>query len=208
MFRWLSRYVKQINIFGIGIELREIPEAEALAVLGQQSQENAALPTPASTAPSSTPPVGPATAESAAAGTAAESAPKKESAAPLIRRENFVRVAGVSPSSRRVPRELDLMVDGDELQVHIHQPDAWQRPMWVRRDALQAALDDVRRTGGGSGGVKLPARTTRAAAEVAVVWDDSEEVEVQAGWWIWVARGDLAAALAELGVRAAWDGGE
>ena len=33
MFRWLSRYVKKIEIYGVGIELREIPPEEGVPLL-------------------------------------------------------------------------------------------------------------------------------------------------------------------------------
>ncbi len=36
-FRWLSRYIKRIDIMGVGIELREIPEEEALPLLAHQA---------------------------------------------------------------------------------------------------------------------------------------------------------------------------
>ena len=52
--------------------------------------------------------------------------------------------------------------------------------------------------------ITLAARTARTEARVSFVFDDSAEVEVQAGWWIWVDKQDLKAALAELGVRAPW----
>ena len=41
MFRWLSRYVKQINVLGVGIELREILAEEALPLLSAQAQPTA-----------------------------------------------------------------------------------------------------------------------------------------------------------------------
>ena len=50
----------------------------------------------------------------------------------------------------------------------------------------------------------MPARTARKEAQVAFVFDDSDEMEVQAGWWIWVRKENLKGALAELGVRAPW----
>jgi hypothetical protein len=34
--------------------------------------------------------------------------------------------------------------------------------------------------------------------------DAEEEVEVQAGWWIWVPKEDVKAALQELGVCVPW----
>lgn len=42
----------------------------------------------------------------------------------------------------------------------------------------------------------------RNEVEIVFVVDDEDEIEIQAGWWIWVPREDLKAALEELGVRA------
>ena len=91
MFRWLSRYVKQINVLGVGIELREIPAEEALPLL-------AAKPQPAPAQPS---------------------AGQTEEAAPIVQRQDYVCVSGTSASSQQAPREIDLMADGEEIQLHV-----------------------------------------------------------------------------------------
>jgi hypothetical protein len=174
MFRWLSRYVKQINVLGVGIELREIPAEEALPLL---------------------------TAKPHAAHPVAEQA---EDAAPIVQRQDYVCVSGTSASSQRTPRELDLMADGEEIQFHVHQPGGSQPKLWVRRTALDEAFARGQQTGEGGEEIVVPARTARKEAQVVFVFDDSDEVEVQAGWWIWVGKQDLKAALAELGVRAPW----
>ena len=44
MFRWLSRYVKQINVLGVGIEFREITAEEALPLLPTRPQSAPAQP--------------------------------------------------------------------------------------------------------------------------------------------------------------------
>jgi hypothetical protein len=174
MFRWLSRYVKQINVMGVGIELREIPAEEALPLLS-------AAPAPAQPAAGQT-----------------------ETATPVVRRQDYLCVSGTSASSQRTAREIDLMADGEEIQLHVHQPGASQPRMWVGRNALQEAFARWRQAGGHSGEITVPARTARKEAQVAFVLDDSDEVEVQAGWWIRVGKQDLNAALAELGVCTPW----
>jgi hypothetical protein len=176
MFQWLSRYVKQINVLGVGIEFREIPAEEALPLLD-------ARPQPAPEQPS---------------------AQHTEVAAPIVQRQDYVCVSGTSASSKRVPRELDLMADGEEIQLHVHQPGGSQPRLWVSRKVLEEAFARYMQTSGSGGEITVPARTAQKEAQVAFVFDDSDEVEVQAGWWIWVGKQDLKAALAELGVRAPW----
>jgi hypothetical protein len=175
MFRWLSRYVKRIDIYGVGIELREIPAEEAK------------LQPPAL----------------AAAAPAQESSETAPAPPDTIQREDYLCVSGTSASNTRTPRELDLLLDGEEIQFHIHNPGAAQARIWVDRQALQEAL--VRwKEGGQVGPITVAGRRVRKEASVVFVVDDAEEVEVQAGWWIWVPRQDLKAALEELGVRIPW----
>jgi hypothetical protein len=171
MIRWLSRYVKRIDVFGVGVELREIPADEAEKLRTTQA--------------------GPAPERSAADH-------------PVVRREEYLCLSGTSASAQRTPRELDLMADGEEIQLHVHPPGGSQPRMWVGRPALEQAFAEWRPTGEAGGTITVPARTARKEAQVAFVFDDSGEVEVQAGWWIWVGKQDLTAALAELGVRAPW----
>ena len=92
------------------------------------------------------------------------------------------------------------MSDGDEIEFHVHQPDGSQPRVWVSRKALNEACTRAEPSAGGE--FRVAARTACKESEVAFVFDDSDEVEVQAGWWIWVGKRDLSAALAELGVRA------
>jgi hypothetical protein len=174
MFRWLSRYVKQINVYGVGIELREIPAEEALPLLTPQPTT---APAPAASASSPAPPV--------------------------VQRQDYICVSGTSASSQRTPRELDLMLDGEEIEFHVHNPGASQPKIWVARQALQEALDLWKEAGAGEP-IPVEGRTARKAARVVLVVDAEEEVEVQAGWWVWVPREDLKAALQELGVRVPW----
>ena len=173
MFRWLPRYVKQINILGVSIELREIPAEEALPLLS--------APRPPGT-----------------------SAAEQAEAAPVVRRQDYVCVSGTSASSRRTPRELDLMADGAEIEFHVHAPGGSQPRLRVGRAALEEAFARWAQGGGAAGEMVVPGRTARKEAEAVFALDDSEEVEVQAGWWIWVGKQDLKAALAELGVRTPW----
>ncbi len=175
MIRWLSRYVKQINVFGVGIELREIPEAEALPLLAE-----VVVPNPAT-----------------------EAATPGAEPTPSVQREDFICVVGVSASSKRVPRELDLMLDGEEIQLHVHAPGSSQSKIWVPRGTLQKALDFWKKTDLEEP-IIIPGRTVRNEVEIVFVVDDEDEIEIQAGWWIWVPREDLKAALEELGVRAPW----
>jgi hypothetical protein len=174
MFRWLSRYVKRIEVFGVGIELREIPPEEATALLSAKPQSAPAQPAPPEGA---------------------------SEPAPVVLRQDYIRVSGTSASSRRTPRELDLMTDGEEIQLCIHAPGGTQPPLWVGRRALEEGFGRWQEAGGD---VVVPARTARKEAQVAFIADDSDEIEVQAGWWIWVPRTDLKAALTELGVRVPW----
>jgi hypothetical protein len=175
MFRWLSRYVKQINVYGIGIELREISEQEALPLLARTPIPDVAREPPVTAVVPS----------------------------PLVQRQDYLCVSGVSASSQRSPRELDLMLDGAEIEFHIHSPGASQTRVWVARDALQEALDRWK-AAGSVGPITIVARTARKQAEVVVVAEPEGEVEVQAGWWIWVPREDVKAALEALGVRVPW----
>lgn len=176
MIRWLCRYVKQINVFGVGIELREIPAEEALVLLS-------ANPQPAPSQPS---------------------AGQGGAAAPIVRREDYVCVSGTSPSSNGSPREIDLMIDGDEIQFHIHQPGGSQPKLWVSRKVLEEAFAGWKQTGASAKEITVSGRTARKDGEVKFVFDDSDVLEVQAGWWIWVGKKDLEAALQELGVHAPW----
>jgi hypothetical protein len=182
MFRWLSRYVKRIDIMGVGIELREIPEEEALPLLSRQPSPAPACP--ALAPPSSVPP---------------------EPEPPIVQKEDYVRVTGTSPSSRRAPREIDFMVDGEEIRIHIHQPGGTQSMMWVDRTLLQQSFGRWKVDSSGVAEVSIPARAAGKDAQVVFVADDSkEEIEVQTAWWIWVRKQDLKAALAELGVHVPW----
>lgn len=157
MFRWLLRYVKKIEVYGIGIELREIPEAEALPLLAEPTKLN-----------NGREPVLPS----------------------AVQRQDYICVSGVSASAQRSPREFDLMLDGDEIQLHIHNPGGTQPKMWVVRDALQEALDRWQATGS-DGPITVAARKARKQAEVVLVVEPEGEIEVQANWWIWVPREDL-----------------
>ncbi len=176
MFRWLSRYVKQITILGVGIELREIPAEEAQPLLTAKPDSAPAQPAGEQTEP----------------------------ATAVVRREDYICVSGTSASSKRTPRELDLIADGEEIQFHVHQPGGSQPRLWVSRKGLAEAFACWKPAGDGGGEIAVPARTARKDAQVSFVLDDSDEVEVQAGWWIWVGKQDLKAALAEFGVRAPW----
>jgi hypothetical protein len=128
MIRWLSRYVKRIDVFGVGVELREIPADEAEKLQTTQA--------------------GPAPERSAAEH-------------PVVRREEYLCLSGTSASAQRTPRELDLMADGAEIQVHVHQPGGSQPKVWVGRDAIEAAFVRTRQEGGAGGKVTVPARTAR-----------------------------------------------
>jgi hypothetical protein len=110
-------------------------------------------------------------------------------------------VSGVSASAQHTPRELDLMLDGQEIQFHVHQPGGAQPKIWADRTAFQESLDRWKATGM-QGPIPVAGRTARKEAQVVLVVD--EEIEVQAGWWIWVPREDLKAALEGLGVRVPW----
>jgi len=114
---------------------------------------------------------------------------------------NTMTLTGSSPSEQRAPRELDLTADGEEVQVHIHAPGGAQRKMWVRRSDLQHALNETPEFRGGSGQVEFAGRTARMPFPVVLVWDESEEIEVQAGWWIWVRRDELLHALERFGLQ-------
>jgi len=114
---------------------------------------------------------------------------------------NSITVSGTSPSEQRAPRELDLTPDGEEIQFHIHAPGGQQRVMWVRQDDLQRALNETPGFRGGSGQVEFAGRTARKPFPVVLVWDESEEIEVQAGWWIWVRRDEFLQALGKLGLH-------
>jgi hypothetical protein len=50
--------------------------------------------------------------------------------------------------------------------------------------------------------IVVPARTALEDPEGAFAFDESDEEEVQACWWIRVSKTDLAEPLAEWGVRA------
>ena len=178
MIRWLSRYVKQITIFGVGIELRELPadEVQALPPIPPPS------PRPLSPTPIPDSPVEPGE---------------------VVRQQDYICVSGTSASSQRTPRELDLTAVGDEIQFHVHQPGGSQRKLWVSRGGLQEALDRWQPTEDNLE-IAVPAGFARSEAQVVFVTDASAEVEVQAGWWIWVSRDDLKTALAGVGVRALW----
>ena len=179
MFRWLSRYVKKIEVFGVGIELREIPaeQAKALELLTVEARPQAAQ------------------------SGAGQGESVSVTAEPIVQRQDYICVLGTTPSSRRSPREMDLMAEGEEIQLHIHQPGGSQAKMWVERKALEEAFASWDPA---SGEISVQARTARKEGQVLFVFDDSVEVEVQAGWWIWVGKQNLKAALAELGLRAPW----
>jgi hypothetical protein len=175
MLRWLSRYVKQINIYGVGIELREISAEEALPLLNL---------TPVRASP-------------------ADSADAAQASVPLVRKQDYICVSGVSASAQRIPRELDLMLDGDEIQFHVHNPDGTQPKVWAGRRALQESLGRWKNAGK-EGPITVAGRTARKEAEIVFVVEEEGEVEVQAGWWIWAPRQDVKAALEELGIRVPW----
>ncbi len=216
MFRWLSRYVKRIDVLGVGIELREIPPEEAVVtptpppapatsqpirapvkdidVMGLGIELREIPPEEAVVTPTSPP---------APAISQPIPAPVKQ-LAPGVERQDFVSVTGTSASEQRSPREIDLMVDGDEIQVHIHQPGGNQPNVWVGRKDLQESLDRWKQMGGSAKQIAIPGRTARKESQVILKIHDSDEIEVQAGWWIWVGRQDLRSALEELGVRVPW----
>jgi hypothetical protein len=113
-------------------------------------------------------------------------------------------ISGTSASAQRTPREMDLTLEGDELLLHVHQPGGSQTKMWVSRTALQAALDQRGRAGATADRLEVPARTARKEATVAFVFLERDEVEVQAGWWIWVRGQELKAAFEGFGLRVPW----
>ena len=193
MFRWLTRYVKKVTIFGVGIEFREIPESEALPLLEAAKTQRPAVP--AEPGPSQPPP---ATAPKTETSESADLGP------PVVERQDYICLTGCSASAQRAPRELDLRLDGEDIEFHVHNPRASQPKMWVKRADLQKALDRWRGLESGAEPIKLPGRTVRKAAEVVLVVDEEEEAEVQAGWWIWVSRQDLKGALEALGLRVPW----
>jgi hypothetical protein len=82
-------------------------------------------------------------------------------------------------------------------------PAELSRRCGIGRKALQEALDRWK-DAGRAGPITVTGRTARKEAEVVFVVDAEEEVEVQAGWWIWVPREDVKAALEELGIRIPW----
>lgn len=176
MFRWLTRYVKKITVWGVGIEFREIPESEALPLLKSQATEtDSAAPSKSDLPPQ-----------------------------PLIKRQEIICISGCSASSQRVPRELDLRMDGEDIEFHVHQPGGSQPRIWIRREDLQHALDRWPGPKPSSEPIEIEGRTARKEAKVVVIVDQDEEAEVQAGWWIWVSRQDLKGALEALGLRVPW----
>jgi len=75
----------------------------------------------------------------------------------------------------------------------------------VTRTALQEALGRWDREGRSDEPIVVAAQSARGAdGEVGFVVDGSEEVEVRAGWGIWVPRSDLKSALEQLGVSVPW----
>ena len=99
-----------------------------------------------------------------------------------------LKVAGVVEA-------MPLHKSGDEIEFHIHQPGGTQTKMWVSRETLQKSLEGWKRAGGSAEPISVAGRTARKEAQIVfVVNDDDEEIEVQAGWWIWVPRTDLKAA--------------
>src|SRR5262249_8204572 len=115
-----------------------------------------------------------------------------------------VTLSGTSASQQRAPRELDLTLDGDEIQLHIHAPGGRQPKSWVSRSELQRAFDAWDRPRGGPGRVEVPGRTNRKEQAAVFLFDESDEVEVQAGWWVWVKKDELRAAFKGLGVVVPW----
>jgi hypothetical protein len=115
--------------------------------------------------------------------------------------QSFVTLLGTSASARRSPRELDLALDGEELQLRIHSPGGTQPSYSVGVSQLQQAFDDWKRVGNDEGQIEVSARKGQTTLPVTFVFDASYEVEVQAGWWIWVNKHELTAALSRLGLR-------
>jgi hypothetical protein len=181
MFGWLSRFFRWLSRFFRWLP-RHVKQVTILGV-GIELRETPANPQAAPAQP----PTG-----------------QPKAVSRDVQRQDYVCVSGTSASSQRTPREIDLMADGEEIQLHIHKPGVSQSKLWVGRKALEEAFARWKQTGGSGGEITVPGRTARKEAQVAFVFDDSNEVEVQAGWWIWVGKQDLKAALAELGVRAPW----
>jgi hypothetical protein len=181
MFRWLSRYVKKIEVFGVGFELREIPEAEALPILASQLRS--------AVRPSVSPPV--------------ESSTPAPAEVEIVELQRYLCVSGVSASSQRKPRELDLAVYGDEIEFHIHDPGKPRPKLWVKRAELQESMNRWA-SSGSADPLRIPARKARSESEVVFVIGDEDEIEVQAYWWIWVPRNGMKAALKEIDIHAPW----
>lgn len=188
MIRWLSRYVKRIDLhgagIGVGIELRELPESQPLALPESESQTADSTLTP--TSPESVLPPIPADHD--------------EGVIELVR---YLRVAGVSASTQRKPRELDLTIHGDEIEFHIHDPSKIRPKLWVTRTDFQEAMNNWQASGNAEP-MRVRARKARSKSEVVFVIDNDDEVEVQAHWWIWVSRNELKAALNEIGIHTPW----
>jgi len=181
MFHLLSRYVKKIEIYGIGIELREIPEPTTESV-------------PVPDLHQLTPPANRLEIDPAAQSDTEEG---------IIELVQYLRVAGVSASFQRKPRELDLTLLGEEIQFHIHDLGKSRPKLWVKRSELQDTLSRWNASDQNEP-IRVPARKARSESEVVFVVGEEDEMEVQAYWWIWVTKSVLKAALKEIDIRAPW----
>lgn len=114
--------------------------------------------------------------------------------------DSSIRIVGVSASVARTVRELDIADAGSEIEFHIHNPGGKQPKLFVNRSALQQQFDDWAERGC-RGQCSVPGRSAKKEASIVFVADDTDELEVQAGWWIWVSKRELQAGLARLGIR-------
>ena len=114
-----------------------------------------------------------------------------------------IRVFGTSTGKLRLPREMDLRVEGTEIWIDIHNPNTSQWIFWVKLNELESKL--IGWNWNRVGEIALVARKASGAQldVVLKLYEDSDtEIEVQAGkWWIWVRSEDLANALSKLGIR-------
>jgi hypothetical protein len=118
----------------------------------------------------------------------------------IVESPSYRRIAGVSPSSQRAPREIDFVIEGSELVVHIHAPNgSGSGKYYVYCSAFLQAVDKLllMQPREEIESVEVAGRTARNPAAVVVRrWRGEDELEIQAGWWIWVRAADLKTALA------------
>jgi hypothetical protein len=100
---------------------------------------------------------------------------------------------------------IDLTMEDDEIQFHIHNRDRMRTPYRVARKFLQDFLDRWKASGGGANVITLPARSPRLAVELTLVFDRSGIVQVRDPyWWIRVNAEEMKYSLQELGFHAPW----